>query len=123
MRPRESSTSRYVSEFVLEGADWALKVHLVKTKDEVLGLIRKNPYAIGCVATDDGGLPADIVALDIDNTPIARETVLSGRYPFTRSLYLVTYGLARQQALDFIALAESPIGQAIVDKAGFIAVR
>lgn len=123
MRPRDSSTSRYVSEIVLAGADWALKGHFVKTKEEVLGFIRQNPYAIGCIATDDGGLPADVVALEIDNMPIMRTTVLSGRYPYTRSLYLLTYGLARKQALDFIALAESPVGQAIVDQAGFIAVR
>jgi phosphate transport system substrate-binding protein len=123
MRPRESATSRYVSEVVLAGADLSLKAHIRKTKDDVLAFIRQNPNAIGCVATDDGGLPADIVALEIDNTPITRETVLSGRYPFARSLYLLTYGVARSQALDFIALAESPAGQAIIDRAGFIPVR
>ena len=123
MRPRDSSTSRYVSEFVLSGADLALTARIKKTKDELLAVIRQNPYALGCVATDDGGLPADIVALEIDNTPITRETVLSGRYPYARSLYLLTFGLARPQALDFIALAESPLGQTIVDRAGFIPVR
>jgi phosphate transport system substrate-binding protein len=123
MRPRDSSTSRYVSEIVLAGADLTLKAHFRKTKHEVLEFIRQNPYAIGCVATDDGPLPADIVALEIDSTPITRETVLSGRYPYARSLYLMTFGVARSQALDFIALAESTAGQAIVDRAGFIAVR
>lgn len=123
MRPRESATSRYVNEVVLAGADPALKVHVKKTRDEVLAFIRQNPNAIGCVATDDGGLPADIVALEIDNTPITRATVLSGRYPYSRSLYLLTFGQARQQVLDFIALAESPLGQTIVDRVGFIPVR
>ena len=122
-RPRESATSRYVSEVVLAGADPALKAHVKKTRDEVLAFIRQNPNAIGCVATDDGGLPADMAALEIDNTPITRATVLSGRYPYVRSLYLLTFGVARQQALDFIALAESPAGQAIVDRTGFIPVR
>ena len=123
MRPRDYPTSRYVSEVVLGGADLALKVHFTKSKDELLAFVRQNPNAIGCIATDDGGLPADIVSLEIDNIPITRETVLSGRYPFERSLYLLTFGLARPQALDFIALAESPAGQAIVDHAGFIPVR
>lgn len=123
MRPRESATSRYVSEVVLAGADPALKAHVKKTRDEVLAFIRQNPNAIGCVATDDGGLPADIAALEIDNTPITRATVLSGRYPYVRSLYLLTFGVARQQVLDFIALAESPAGQVIVDRTGFIPVR
>ena len=123
MRPRDSSTSRFVSEFVLAGADLALKAHIRKTKDDVLAFIRQNPNAIGCVATDDIRLPTDILVLEIDNTPITRETVLSGRYPYSRSLYLLTFGLVRQQALDFIALAESPAGQLIVDRAGFIPVR
>ena len=123
MRPRDSATSRYVSEVVLAGADPALTAHVKKTKNDVLEFIRQNPYAIGCVSTDDGSLPADMVSLEIDNTPITRETVLSGRYPYSRSLYLMTYGTVRQQARDFIALAESPTGQAIVDRAGFIPVR
>jgi phosphate transport system substrate-binding protein len=123
MRPRDSATSRFVSEFVLAGADPSLKAHIRKTRDEVLEFIRQNPHAIGCIATDDGALPTDIVSLEIDNTPITRETVLSGRYPYARSLYLMTYGEARQQALDFIALAESPLGQDIVNRSGFIPVR
>ena len=123
MRPRDYPTSRYVSEVVLAGADLSPKALFKKSKEELLTYIQQNPNAIGCVATDDGGLPADIVSLEIDNIPITRETVLSGRYPFERSLYLMTFGLARQQALDFIALAESPTGQAIVDRAGFIPVR
>jgi len=123
MRPRDYPTTRFVSEVVLAGADLALQARFKKTKDEVLAAIRQNPHAIACVATDDGGLPADIVTLEIDNIPITRETVLSGRYPYKRSLYLMTYGVARRQALDFIALAESPEGQAIVHRAGFIPVR
>lgn len=123
LRPRESSTSRYVSEIVLAGADPSLQTHFKKTRDELLAAIRQNPHAIGCVATDDGGLPADIVSLEIDAVPITRETLLSGRYPYKRSLYLMTYGVARQQALDFIALAESSEGQAIVNTAGFVPVR
>lgn len=123
MRPRDSATSRFVSEFVLAGADPSLTAHIRKTRDEVLEFIRQDPHAIGCIATDDGALPADIVSLEIDNTPITRETVLSGRYPYARSLYLMTYGSARQQALDFIALAESPLGQDIVNRSGFIPVR
>ena len=123
MRPRDYPTSRYVSEVVIAGADLPLKTHFRKSKEELLAFVRQNPNAIGCVATDDGGLPADIVSLEIDNIPITRETVLSGRYPFERSFYLMTFGPARQQALDFIALAESPEGQAIVDHSGFIPVR
>lgn len=123
LRPRESSTSRYVGEIVLGGADPTLHAHFEKTKDSLLAHIRQNPHAIGCIATDDGNLPADIVSLEIDSIPITRETLLSGRYPYKRSLYLLTYGVARQQALDFIALAESSQGQAIVDKAGFVPVR
>ncbi|MEO6016994.1 MAG: substrate-binding domain-containing protein [Polaromonas sp.] len=123
MRPRDYPTSRYVSEVVLAGADLAQKAQFRKSRDELLAFVRKSPNAISCIATDDGGLPPDIVALEIDGIPITRETVLSGRYPFERSLYLMTFGVVRQQALDFIALAESPTGQTIVDHAGFIPVR
>lgn len=122
-RPRHTATSRYVGEVVLAGADLSLKSHFRKTRDELLTFIRQNPNAIGCVATDDGGLPSDIASLEIDSIAMTRETILSGRYPFARSLYFLTFGVARQQVLDFIALAESPAGQAIVDRTGFIPVR
>ena len=122
-RPRHTATSRYVGEVVLAGADLSLKSHFRKTRDELLTFIRQNPNAIGCVATDDGGLPSDIVSLEIDSIAMTRKTILSGRYPFERSLYFLTFGVARQQVLDFIALAESPAGQAIVDRTGFIPVR
>ncbi|MES2978903.1 MAG: substrate-binding domain-containing protein [Pseudomonadota bacterium] len=123
MRPRDYATTRYVSEVVLAGDDLGLKTQYRKSKDDLLAFIRQNPNGIGCVATDDGKLPADIMALEIDGIPISRATVLSGRYPFERSFFLMTFGVARKQALDFIALAESPAGQAIVDRAGFIPVR
>lgn len=122
-RPRHTATSRYVGDVVLAGADLSLKSHFRKTRDELLTFIRQNPNAIGCVATDDGGLPSDIASLEIDSIAMTRETILSGRYPFARSLYFVTFGVARQQVLDFIALAESPAGQAIVNRTGFIPVR
>ena len=122
-RPRHTATSRYVGDVVLAGADLSLKSHFRKTRDELLTFIRQNPNAIGCVATDDGGLPSDVASLEIDSIAMTRETILSGRYPFARSLYFVTFGVARQQVLDFIALAESPAGQAIVNRTGFIPVR
>lgn len=122
-RPRDSSTSRFVSEFVLDGEDLTVQAQVRKTRAEVLAFVRQNPDAFGCVATDEIGQLDDIVSLEIDNVPISRETILSGRYPFVRSLYLMTYGIARQQTLDFIALAESPPGQRIVDQAGFLPVR
>ncbi|MDB5930231.1 MAG: hypothetical protein JWR60_1938 [Polaromonas sp.] len=122
-RPRETGTSRFVSEFVLEGADMSLQAQVRKTRDEVLAFVRQNPDAIGFAATDEGKLPEGLRPLEIDNVPIARETILSGRYPYVRSLYLMTYGTAGPQALDFIALAESPLGQRIVDSAGFLPVR
>ena len=122
-RPRDSSTSRFVSEFVLDGEDLTVQAQVRKTRVEVLAFVRQNPDAFGCVATDEIGQLDDIVSLEIDNVAINRETILSGRYPFVRSLYFMTYGTARQQTLDFIALAESPLGQRIVDQAGFLPVR
>ncbi|MES2508414.1 MAG: substrate-binding domain-containing protein [Pseudomonadota bacterium] len=122
-RPRDSSTGRFVSEFVLDGDDMTLQAQVKKSKDDLLAFLRQNPHAIGCVATDEGGLPDDITALEIDGVPVTRETILSARYPFVRSLYLMTYGNARQEARDFIALAESPLGQRIIDQAGFMPVR
>ena len=122
-RPRDSATSRFVSEFILDGEDMTVQAQVRKTRAEVLTFVRQNPDAFGCVATDEVGLLDNSVSLKIDNVPINRETILSGRYPFVRSLYLMTYGIARQQTLDFITLAESPLGQRIVDQAGFLPVR
>jgi phosphate transport system substrate-binding protein len=122
-RPRGHPTSRYVSEVVLGGGDLTLKAQVRQGGDELLDFIGNNPAAIGCVATDDGAIPSQVVALAVDDVPITRETVLSGRYPYSRSLHLLVYGQPQREVRDFIAFAESPEGQAIVDALGFLPVR
>ena len=56
----------------------------------------------------------------IENTP---ETVLTGQYPITRSLNLVTYGEPRGDAVTFLDFVRSDRGQEIIQEVGFLPIR
>jgi len=122
-RQRESTTLRFVSEAVLDRDDMSVHASIMESKAAVMEQVRRDPYAIGFVATDDGMELPGVRALEIDGVPISRETLLSQRYPYTRSLHLLLYGAARPLAYDYVAFAQSPKGQDIVKHMGFIPVR
>lgn len=65
------------------------------------------------------------VAKDAKSAPVKSTvaTVADGTYPLFRYLYMVTRGKASGQAADFIRFCNSPEGQAIVEKVGYVSLR
>jgi ABC-type phosphate transport system substrate-binding protein len=90
----------------------------------LLEALRATPGAIGCldgrsralVAADGAAMPA------IDGVPAARETVLSGRYPYVQSFYLLLHGAPDGVSAAFLRFARGAAGQALVRAHGLVAV-
>lgn len=62
------------------------------------------------------------VSIDVEGTADAPsiETVLSGEYTISRTLYMITNGEPQSLALDYIAFVLSDEGQTIVEEEGFV---
>ncbi len=87
-------------------------------------MVSQTPYAIGYASMrtitrveESGGKALTING--IENTP---ETVMTGQYPITRPLNLITYGEPRGDATLFIEFLRGNRGQEIVREVGFLPV-
>jgi phosphate transport system substrate-binding protein len=85
--------------------------------DEMISAIRSNPSAIGYLPMNR--MSKDVKNLRIDGVEVSRITVLSGRYPLTRSFYLVVSNPPRS-AEKFVEFALSADGEGILAKNGLI---
>jgi len=66
---------------------------------------------------------AAIKTLRLDGIAPTQEAIASGRYPLARELTLVTDGPPRGPAAEFIALAQSPRAEEVIERAGYVPLR
>lgn len=120
-RKKGSSSRQFMQDVVLGGEEIGLIAEEVETAAAVAERIGGDRFAVGFIALKDrNATPLNYLA--IDDVPPTRETVLSGRYPFTQPLYLVIHGTDNALAGAFIDYALSPAGQEIVNQQKLIAV-
>jgi phosphate transport system substrate-binding protein len=91
------------------------------TKEEQTKLIVDDVNALTFVPLGRANLPG-IRPLIIDDVPMTRATILSGRYPLTRSFYLITYGPESPLVAEFVDFARSTEGQKALESAHLIAL-
>lgn len=119
---RDTRVSQFAEGLVLEGDEFAAGECELASSAALLAAVRADPAAIGYCASDDLEPQDQVVHLAVDGVRALRSTVLSGRYPYALSFYLLCYGAgggARAGLLDF---ARSRSGQQIVTREGLIAV-
>jgi len=112
-RKKGSSSRNFMQDIVLNGDEISLAAFEVDTAPAVAERIQRDPLAVGFIALKDRD-STPLHYLDIDGVSPTRETVLSGRYPFSQPLYLVIQGTANPLARAFIDYALSSAGQKIV---------
>jgi phosphate transport system substrate-binding protein len=83
--------------------------------------ISKTPGAIGYVGI--GYISGSIKAVSIDGVMPSAETVLTGKYPYSRPLFMYTNGEPKGQVKDFMDFVLSKDGQRIVSEEGFVALQ
>jgi phosphate transport system substrate-binding protein len=67
-----------------------------------------------------GGTP--VKTLSLDGIPPTRETIRSGAYPFTQTVYAITAGNESENTKKFIDWIISAQGQELVEKTGYISI-
>jgi phosphate transport system substrate-binding protein len=121
---RESSSGTYVffQEHVLKNRDYASKTKLmpVSADKDSIGYVGLG-YALA--AKDK----VKIIGVKPDaNSPAvtpSNETVISGKYPIARPLYLYVSTNASEDVKAFVDFCLSKAGQEIVREAGYVAVK
>jgi len=83
--------------------------------------IAETPGAIGYVGL--GYLTEHVKAIDVDGVVASKETVLSGKYPIGRPLFMYTNGTPKGMVKEFIDFILSKEGQKLVEEEGFVGLQ
>jgi phosphate transport system substrate-binding protein len=101
----DTPTRQFVEQLLLERGGPVQHASVVSTAQEIAQRLRANPRALGYVQPSNA-VPASR-ALLVDGVAITWESICSGRYPLTRSIYCVSGAQPVPAAERFIAFARS----------------
>jgi phosphate transport system substrate-binding protein len=119
-READSGSLQSFEELALEGESVVASARRATSPEAVIAAVGVDPDAIGFVGLH--GLSPEVKALSIDGVAMNEATILSSRYPLTRSLNLVTEIDAEGASRQFVDFALSPEGQALIEKSGAVRV-
>jgi phosphate transport system substrate-binding protein len=95
---------------------------LMQASNQTIGsMVAKTPGAIGYVG--HGYVTDAVKAVPVDGVSASKNTVLSGKYPYSRPLFMYTNGPAQGASKEFIDYLLSPAGQKIVEEEGFVGLK
>ena len=123
-----STTLQSVNDLVLHGEDLADNAVQAASVAELLNRVAVDPQAVGFVSyADMEHCPPDlrgrIKIVTVNQAPMQRETILSGRYPLTRVLYFAFLEERTSVAQAFLDFVLGPHGRQITMEQGLLSVR
>ncbi len=121
-RDSASGTFETFSKFVMDEKPMGSAVEYVSTNPQAFSRVKTTQGAIAYVGF--GFLQPGVKALKIDNVMPTRETIVSGRYPVARPLFLFTDGYPElgSNLHAFCSFYLTEKGQEIVEAKGFVPV-
>ncbi|MDD5491627.1 MAG: phosphate ABC transporter substrate-binding protein [bacterium] len=120
-RDSASGTFEVFNEKVLKGSKVREDALMLASNQAILTTVASTPGAIGYIGI--GYVTDEIKALVVNGVTATKETVISGKYPISRPLYMYTNGAPKGVAKQFIDYIMSPEGQKMVEEQGFVAVK
>lgn len=120
-RKADAGTQKALDKLVLGQAEMATGAIVMDSGHAMRDRIAADAQGQGFLSLHDVNPTVKVLA--IDGVPMSRATILSGRYPFTRSFFCVTHGAEKPVAKDFLAFAQGKQGQDLFEGLGLIAVR
>jgi phosphate transport system substrate-binding protein len=121
-RDTNSGTYETFEEKVMNKEKIAESAEYVGSNGAVRARVQSTPAAIGYAGL--GFVDNTVKALTINGVYPSKKTVISGKYPIARPLYMVTNGYPAMgsHVYQFITIYLSPKGQEIVERIGFVPV-
>ncbi len=119
-RPKSSQLRKSFMDLVLQGEEPTRTATIAKGYEETAAALAANPHAIGYISYHHAG--PDLRAVVLNGIEMTRGTMLSGRYPLTRSFYLAVYMEPSTIAEAFVSFTLSREGQSLLVDKGLLAV-
>ncbi|MCM8769845.1 MAG: phosphate ABC transporter substrate-binding protein [Candidatus Omnitrophica bacterium] len=120
-RDTASGTYEAFGELALKKARVRPDALLQASNQAVASTVAKTPGAIGYVGL--GYLGKEVKALPINSVLPSVETVLSGKYPISRPLFMYTNGTPTGNIKNFLDFVKSAEGQKLVEQDGFVPLK
>lgn len=119
-REPSSTTLGSLKDMVMEGEDVTEEAIAKESADVMQEEISRNPNAIGFVSMKHF-MPI-VKQLKVENVEATKFSILSGRYPISRSFFLVVQSQPEDLAKRFVEFVVSDQGQSILEKSGALRV-
>ena len=121
------ATTELFQELAMDGAAYGAGFKEIDLPRDQIVDIASNPNSIcgaslGLLAATSKEVQAKVKSISINGIAPEDKNIQSGAYLISRPLLLVTVGLPKDEAKEFINFMLSPEGQAVVNK-NFVAVR
>ncbi|MCX5781390.1 MAG: phosphate ABC transporter substrate-binding protein [Elusimicrobia bacterium] len=120
-RDSASGTFEAFGTLALSGKKVRSDALMQASNQAVAGIVAKTTGAIGYIG--HGYINSTVKAVPINGIDANTKTILSGKYPYSRPLFMYTDGPAKGLAKDFIEFILSAEGQKIVEEQGFVALK
>jgi phosphate transport system substrate-binding protein len=120
-RDTSSGTFEAFATLALDGAKVRPDALLQASNQAVVSTVARTPGAIGYAGL--GFITEGSKAVTVDGVMPTKETVLLGKFAFSRPLFMYTNGAPTGVLKDFIDFIKSPEGQKIADEQGFVGLK
>ena len=120
-RDTSSGTYEAFGTLALGGAKVRADALLQASNQAVASTVSRTTGGIGYVGL--GYVSSSVKAVDVDGVRATSETVLSGKYPICRPLFMYTDGAPKGLSKQFIDYILSPEGQKLVEEEGFVGLK
>jgi phosphate transport system substrate-binding protein len=121
-RDTASGTYDTFENFIMKEAKLASSVEYVSTNPQAFARVKSTPGAIGYVGF--GFVQTGVKALVLDGIKPTRGTILSGKYPVSRPLFMFTNGYPELGSMThkFVTFYLTERGQEVIEDKGFVPV-
>jgi len=121
-RDTSSGTYETFEGFVMKGQKMDSSVEYVSTNPQAFARVKNTRGAIGYVGF--GFVQTGVKALTLDGIKPSKQTILSGKYPVSRPLFMFTNGYPElgSTAHKFVTFHLTERGQEVVEDKGFVPV-
>jgi phosphate transport system substrate-binding protein len=121
---RDTSSGTYdtFEHFVMKGGKMASSVEYVSTNPQAFARVKNTRGAIGYVGF--GFVQTSVKALTLDGIKPSKQTILTGKYPVSRPLFMFTNGYPKlgSMAHKFVTFHLTERGQEVVEDKGFVPI-